>query len=103
MNTTSPLLTSTLDMKPTIQIPPISNLCEETSKPEKTDSKRCSADKCKKKLSLTDFPCKCGKICCSAHRPAEEHGCTYNYRADYTNLLQSTIGEVVNGKKIDKI
>ncbi len=101
MNTTSPLLTSSNEIasKPTIQIPPISNAFEEI----KSAPKRCSANGCKKKLSLTDFPCKCGKICCSLHRAAEEHACTYNYRSNYTNLLQSTIGEAVVSKKIDQI
>jgi hypothetical protein len=106
MNTTSPspLLTSdsasaSQTVKPTLQIPPITNTFETKS----GQSKRCYASGCKKKLSLTDFPCKCGKICCSLHRAAEEHDCTYNYRGDYTNLLQSTIGIAVVGKKVDTI
>jgi hypothetical protein len=111
MNTTSPSspLTSVVAAsasasalptpKPTLQIPPITNTIESKS----GQSKRCSAGSCKKKLSLTDFPCKCGKICCSLHRAAEEHACTYNYRGDYTNILQSTIGTAIVAKKVDTI
>ena len=44
--------------------------------------KRCSH--CNKKLPLCGrFECRCGKTFCSAHRYAEEHHCTYEYKTDY--------------------
>lgn len=44
---------------------------------------RCHHSACQKKLSLTDYPCKCGIIFCPKHRYAEEHDCTHDYKAEF--------------------
>ncbi|KAL6845499.1 hypothetical protein ACP4OV_024994 [Aristida adscensionis] len=40
---------------------------------------RCMA--CMKKVGLTGFVCRCGKTYCGRHRYAEEHGCSFDFRA----------------------
>ena len=40
--------------------------------------KRCSYDGCKKKLKLTDMPCKCKKCFCNIHRLPETHQCSWD-------------------------
>ena len=46
---------------------------------EKTDKRKCKI--CKERLPLTAFPCRCGELFCTTHRPPEEHSCTYDYRS----------------------
>jgi hypothetical protein len=109
MSKYSPFLSS--NIKPILQIPPIPEtfeaMKEESCITPKANPvsipKKCCASGCKKKLSLTDFPCKCGKICCPLHRAAEEHACSYDYKADHNKLLKDTIGTAVIAKKIDII
>jgi hypothetical protein len=45
---------------------------------EKTDKRNCKV--CKVKLPLTAFPCRCGELYCTTHRPPEEHECSYDYQ-----------------------
>ena len=40
-----------------------------------TKSKRCSHEKCNKKLKLISFDCKCGGCFCSEHRYMSSHNC----------------------------
>jgi hypothetical protein len=47
-----------------------------STEPNKT---RCKS--CNKKLGLTAFNCRCGDYYCSKHRHAEEHNCSYDYKA----------------------
>jgi hypothetical protein len=64
---------------------------------------RCCHDGCKKKLMLSDFPCKCGKIHCSTHRPAEVHNCTFDFKANHkVNLLQH-MSTAITASKVDCI
>ena len=46
----------------------------------KKKSKRCGHPECRRKLMLTDMPCKCGIIFCSLHRLSEQHACTFDYK-----------------------
>lgn len=39
-------------------------------------TKRCEHDQCRKKLTITDIGCKCGKRFCMNHRLPMEHSCT---------------------------
>jgi predicted nucleic acid binding AN1-type Zn finger protein len=55
------------------------------------NKKRCNKSGCRKKLGLTAFSCKCGLYYCSEHRPAEEHACTYNYKADVQKVVEPII------------
>jgi hypothetical protein len=64
---------------------------------------KCSADGCKKKLSLLDFACKCEKYHCSAHRYAEQHGCKYDYKKEQKDILLKHMSTSVCAKKVDVI
>ena len=97
-------------LKPTIEIPPVSEAvllafdrAPVTSANPPAPPKRCCAEGCKKKLALTDFPCKCGKIHCAAHRPSELHQCSFNYKASHANELKKTMNEAVKAEKISKL
>jgi hypothetical protein len=61
---------------------------------------RCAC--CSVKLPLTAFPCRCGGVYCSLHRPDVEHNCSYDYRAEGTKLLSTNLVKVI-GHKIDSI
>lgn len=67
-----------------------------------TRAKRCCMEGCKKKLALTDFPCKCGKIHCSQHRASEVHNCTYDYKTAGKEQLTRAMPNVT-AKKVDVI
>jgi len=42
----------------------------------KVEKKRCSYEKCNKKLKLIYFECKCGGEFCSEHRYTSKHNCS---------------------------
>ena len=56
-----------------------------------TKIKRCCADDCKKKLTLTDFNCRCGNRFCGAHRYPETHKCSFDYHAFAKTQLQTQL------------
>jgi len=64
---------------------------------------RCCQEGCKKKLMLSDFPCKCEKIYCAGHRPSEVHACSFDYKAAAKGELLKTMAGPIAGKKIDRI
>jgi len=41
---------------------------------------RCNHKGCKKKLTLTDFKCKCNKKFCPKHRLPEQHNCNFDFK-----------------------
>lgn len=45
----------------------------------KRDVNRCSG--CRRKVGLTGFQCRCGKLLCSEHRYSDRHECSYDYKA----------------------
>jgi len=63
---------------------------------------RCALESCKKKLALSDFPCKCSKKYCAEHRYAEAHACSFDYHLTAKQMLSTTMHLVI-GKKIDPI
>ncbi len=77
----------------TVEQPPLA--------PRLAESKRCCMEGCKKKLTLADFACKCGKKHCSAHRIPEVHGCTFDFKASQKELLLKTMSTAVIAKKVD--
>ena len=77
-------------------------LIEELNKPKERPT-RCCFTGCKKKLLLSDFPCRCGEFHCSSHRASEAHSCTYDYKKDNKEFLLKTMSTAVIGKKIDMI
>lgn len=91
-------------VKPTIEIPPYSITFEEPlSNPKLKKVNRCNHSECKKKLSLTDFACKCGLKHCAEHRPAEVHNCSYDFKANHNKYLMKTMDEAIVAKKIEQI
>ena len=44
--------------------------------------------KCRKKLTLMDMECRCGKKFCALHRLPEEHNCTFDYKTEGKKLLK---------------
>jgi len=50
------------------------------STPSKPKKRKCQM--CKKKIGLTGFECRCGKLYCSTHRYADVHNCTFDYKED---------------------
>ena len=62
---------------------------------------RCA--ECNKKLSLASaFTCRCDMTYCSAHRLAEEHKCTFDFKSAERDTLRKQ-NPVIAGSKIDKI
>jgi len=66
------------------------------------DTKKRVCAACQKKLTLSDFSCRCGGLYCSVHRPDYEHKCAYDYRAENFKAL-STNMKVVVAKKVEVI
>lgn len=56
-------------------------------------TQRCSHDQCRKKLTITDIGCKCGKRFCMNHRLPMEHACTTleQDRIDHQIYLQEVM------------
>ena len=69
----------------------------QTKKKKKKKKNRCNHPDCKKKLSLTDYSCKCGKTFCSKHRPAVSHNCSY----DWKKCHQANLNKVLSDGKSD--
>lgn len=80
-----------------------SNVPVMTLESKTNTSKRCCADGCKKKLTLTDLDCRCGQRYCASHRYPEEHACTHNFKADDRQRLSSTLVKVTAERLVDKI
>ncbi|KAL6911729.1 hypothetical protein ACP4OV_000534 [Aristida adscensionis] len=59
---------------------------------------RCAA--CLKKVGLTrGFVCRCGKTFCGSHRYAEEHGCTFDFKAAGRGVIARN-NPLVKGEKL---
>ena len=59
-----------------------------------------SCEICKKKIKkmfLSIYKCKCGRILCSKHK---EHECTYDHSKDHKKLLENSMEKIVNQKLI---
>jgi AN1-type zinc finger and ubiquitin domain-containing protein 1 len=65
---------------------------------EQKQQTRCIAADCKKKLVFSDFACRCGPRFCVAHRAAEDHKCTYDWKNEGKKILTTTLAGCVNGK-----
>ena len=61
---------------------------------------RCA--QCQKKLSLSNFKCKCEFVFCSRHRLPEEHNCTFDHKAFGIRKL-SQENPLVQGEKFNKL
>lgn len=75
------------------QLPPL--------KAKKKLGRRC--DWCKRKTGLAStYVCRCGKSFCAAHRYAEVHRCSHDYRTEGRHILQRS-NPVVKASKVHKI
>jgi hypothetical protein len=61
---------------------------------------RCTA--CRKKVGLLGFRCCCGETFCGAHRYAEKHGCSFDYKRAARERIAKN-NPVVVADKIAKI
>ena len=64
--------------------------------------KRCQQNECKKKLSLSDMPCRCEKIFCLAHRYTELHMCTFDFKEESRKRLEKQLVKAI-GQKVEPI
>jgi hypothetical protein len=64
--------------------------------------KRCQCADCKRKLSLIDIACqcRCGKYFCPPHRSAEDHACTWDYKADAKKELLKYMSTAIVAEKV---
>jgi hypothetical protein len=63
---------------------------------------RCFFGNCNKKLMLTDITCKCNERFCMAHRQAEVHCCTFDFKSEAKCKLMAA-NPKVDGTKLDRI
>lgn len=64
---------------------------------------RCEMSSCRKKLSLTDFPCRCKHFYCLTHRDPSAHICSINYFEEHKRELLRTMSSAVVGMKVETI
>ena len=73
----------------------ISNVKTKKKKPKKN---RCA--ECRKKLGNVPFECKCKLLYCNKHRYAEDHNCSYDYKAQYQIFFKKNNPKIVPEKII---
>ena len=62
--------------------------------------KRCQCLDCKAKLTLSSYPCRCGKYFCHSHTFSDNHNCTHDFKADARRELLKTMSTPVVAEKI---
>ncbi|KAL8088185.1 zinc finger A20 and AN1 domain-containing stress-associated protein 8-like [Apium graveolens] len=71
---------------------------------DKTNAKegprRCST--CRKRVGLTGFKCRCGKLYCGSHRYSDKHECSFDYQTAARDAIAKA-NPVVKAEKLDKI
>ena len=75
-------------------------------KPTSSKKKRCMLKGGKKKLRLTDMPCKCKKRYCQLHRLPECHNCSWNPKSENEMKIyqmKAGLNESAAFKKIEAI
>jgi hypothetical protein len=68
---------------------------------KKTKIAKC--DRCKAKLSVMAYTCRCEKKYCITHLPAIEHACTFNYRGQANKVLATQLDNSGLANKLEKI
>jgi hypothetical protein len=53
---------------------------------------------CQKKVGLTGFTCRCGRLFCSDHRYSDKHDCTFDYKAENKEMLARSNPQVFSAK-----
>jgi len=67
---------------------------------ENPNPNRCFS--CRKRVRLTGFKCRCGNTFCGAHRYAEKHSCSFDFKAAGREAI-ARANPVVKASKIDKL
>lgn len=67
-------------------------------KKKKINPGRCGA--CRKKIGLLGFKCQCGVFFCAAHRMAETHECTFDYKSTGRETLAKNNVPVLASKVV---
>lgn len=86
----------------TLRLEPIETNVEIEVEKKLTGDGTTRCNKCNKKVGLTAIKCRCGSTFCAAHRYAEAHGCTYDYKANCRQELTKQNPKIV-GEKLTKI
>jgi len=79
---------------------------KEKRKKDKHKKTRCSFEGCRKKLKLTDMPCRCQQLYCQKHRLPESHICSWNPKcADEMQKYVKTacLDKVIQFSKLESI
>lgn len=63
---------------------------------------RCELESCRKRVGLTGFECRCGKLFCAVHRYSDIHNCDFDYKTMAAEQIRQN-NPVVNGKKVEKL
>lgn len=71
-----------------------------SGEPKPEGPKRCI--RCKKRVGLTGFNCKCGNLYCAVHRYSDKHDCPYDYRTAGRDAIAKA-NPVVKAEKLEKI
>jgi len=83
--------------KPAVEVAAVASAGQQ---PPQKHKNRCY--KCKKKIGLTGFKCRCGYIFCSEHRYSDKHECTFDYKLAGRENIAKANPKVV-ASKINKI
>jgi len=71
------------------------------AKDTKPKSERCQHPKCKKKLKMMGFTCKCELKFCVAHQNPHSHNCSYDYKSENCKTIEQNNPKL--GSKVIKI
>ena len=91
------------DPNQVIEINSITELKSSSDPLRSVSSNSIRCEKCQKKLRLAQqFQCKCRAFFCSAHKYADTHACSFDFKKEWRDALDSK-NPKINGKKIEKI
>ncbi|WOK92946.1 hypothetical protein Cni_G01638 [Canna indica] len=82
------------------QSPEVLSLTGPAESKSKNGPSRCI--KCRKRVGLTGFNCRCGNIFCAIHRYSDKHDCPFDYQKEARDAITKA-NPVVKADKIDKI
>ena len=75
----------------------------QSSSPSKPQVDRSRCAECKKKVGLTGIECRCGQVYCGAHRMAEKHACTFDFKSFGRTNIEKANEKVVAQSLEDKL
>jgi len=65
------------------------------------EKKRC--EQCKKKLGIMEYVCKCEKRFCISHLQPQEHGCTFNYKAEAKKAILKQLESEPHASSFERV